>query len=215
MLAPVQQLRPSSPPPPRTPEREALRIAIEVRATAARRLDRVHAAQEAASGQVLGAKNAVRQTETALAEVKADQTRHLARVALGEAQGSPVEDAAVALEEAQEALAAARATQDALAAEAASVEKELAAAEFRLDAAVKAVAKAGMAQLVADYETSRNTYLDMCRTMTALSRLGCSPLSRWGGSIDDGSRPDPIVAQGWVTAITARRSDADAELPQS
>ena len=215
MLAPVQQLRPSSPPPPRTPEREALRIAIEARATAAQRLAKISDARERASDAAIEASSAVKRATVALKEAKQGASRHLAAVALGEAQGSPVDDATSNLAAAEAHLAAARQTREALDAELTAAERELSTAETRLDDCVRTVASAGMAQLVADYEVACNVFADHCRIMSVLSRLGCAPLARWGGVGDDGSRPDPAAAQEWQAAITALRGDADAELPQS
>ena len=209
----------STAPPPRSPEREELRRAIERHAAAAKRRAQIADAQERGETASADAFAAVKHAKTNLEEAKASEGRHLVDIALGktDAGESPVQTATAALQNAEATLASAKRIAEALAAEGEAAEKEFAAASSRLNDAAGAAAKAdpAMQRLLADYQTARATYVDLCRVMTSLSRLGCAPLDSWGGSVDDIMRPDPIIAQSWQAAVAALRTDADAELPQS
>ena len=223
MTATVQKLRAvPTDPPPRSPERDQLRAAIEQHATAAKRLAKIGDARERAASVNLAAFSAVKRSKAALEEAATGESHHLASVALGEADAAanPVKAAAAALERAEAAYATSKKTEAALAEQADIAEHELAKAKSQLDDAVKAVVLADLAtqRLVHDYQTAQSTYLDLCKLMSALGNVGCHPV----GSFGEGYAPDyNFVSRGpapaapqWLAAISQLRENADAVLPQ-
>jgi multidrug efflux pump subunit AcrA (membrane-fusion protein) len=209
-------------PPPRSPEREALRVAIQEHVTAKQRLSKISDAQERAGSISLDLSVAVDRAKAALAEAQAGESNYLARVALLEADGagSPIEAAAAALEKVRSDYAQATKTSAALEKEAVTASQRLDWATINLNDAVKAAVKTDPAvtQLVADYQVAQKTYLDKCRLLSLLLDIGVCPID---GTFGEGYSPQHnFVSRGsapeaprWQAAINQLRADADAELP--
>jgi hypothetical protein len=205
-----------------SPERAALRVAIEQHATAERRLAKINDARERAASVGITAWSTVKAAKSALEEAKTGEGRYLAAVALGEADAaaSPLKLATDALTKAEADYELKKKTEDALRGETEAAENELASARAHLNAAVKAAVAADPAtqRLVHDYQLAQKTYLDLCKLMSDLSNVGCSPVGQFGEGyaprhnfLSQGSAP---AAQAWLAAISQLRTDADTALPQ-
>jgi hypothetical protein len=131
-------------PPRRTEARETLAGAIIEHAKAARQPTRLKAAIENTNDLLYGDDGALRAAEkanAALAEAKANESHHLAAVALGEAtaDGDPVIIATAAVEKANAHLDSARKTRAAIEEQLKVAESELQFAKGELDVAVRTV----------------------------------------------------------------------------
>jgi len=138
----ITQLK--SMPLPRSPEREALAEAIERHDAVSVHLARLKTALETSEGALYGdsgAMQAVERAEQRLEEAIADESRHLAAVALGETteDANPVRAAERASAEAEAQLTKMRNTRDALVEEAKDATSELEHAKRKIDVAVRYV----------------------------------------------------------------------------
>jgi chromosome segregation ATPase len=204
--------------PSRSPEREQLAKAIERQNATALHRDRLQGALKRAEAQLYGDDSASRAVETAeavLAEAKADESRHLAAVALSEAteDANPVTAAESAIAEAQSRLDTARRTRDALKEQLKAAESELSMARLRLDSCVDDVinASAPVEKLLADFATLHREFVMHRRVLEWLEGQGAIPREvsfraeprEWA---DAGEAP-------WNAAVSALATDADAPLP--
>jgi hypothetical protein len=152
-----------------------------------------------------------KQARVRLAEAQANESRHLAAVALGESSGSPIEDAKLALEQAEAAHETAKRTREALGAEARVAENEMSFASSHLNSAVRDVLQTSseVRQLLNDLEIARRSVADLVAQLRALP-YGAVPDHFWDARTVQASQ-DADAA--WRAAIAALRTDADAALP--
>jgi chromosome segregation ATPase len=223
-------------PPSRSPERGALAEAIERHAAATAQLARLKMALEASEGALYGdggATRAVDRAEEQLKEAKANEPRHLAAVALGEAtdDADPIRAAERALTEAQAQLDRARKTRDALTAEASDATSELDQAKRKIDDAIRDVfaSEAGAAISSTLCEAAAlQEQLGAKRLVLSFLREACfetwppndqlKPIENflfappYPLEASSATRAHPSLAP-WRLAQEALRTDADAPLP--
>jgi predicted nucleic acid-binding Zn-ribbon protein len=140
-------------PPRRTEARETLDEAIERHAAAQRQLTRLKTALDRAEAALYGeggAMHAAERAEAALKEAKANESHHLAAVALGDAteDANPTKAAERAVAEAQSRLDTTSRTKGALKEQLKAAESELPYVKDALDKAVRAVFKSEAAAIV-------------------------------------------------------------------
>jgi len=223
-------------PPSRSPEREALAEAIERRDAIAAHLARLNAALEQSEGSLYGdggVMRAVERAETQLEEAKANESRHLAAVATGEASenANPIKAAELALTEAQAKLDHMRKTRDALTAEANDASSELDHAKRKIDDAVRNVMHSEAGDIIDQTlgeAAALQEQLGAKRLVLSFLREAC--FETWPPSDETKpirqfleARPYPLEASSgtrahpsltpWRLAQEALRADADAALP--
>ena len=203
-------------PPPRSAERQTLAEAIDRHREENAHLESLRAALENISGEIFGdAGAALSRAEAALVEAKADESRHLAAVALGQAMAEdPVKAATLALEDARGKVDKLRKTRTALEAEQKAAERALMYAEMRRDEAVSAAVKADPAvrQLVAAFNEAERNYMSLRQVMGIVGTERLPDEAKFWDSIHRWSEM-PGAAQ-WKAALAALRTDADAALPE-
>jgi hypothetical protein len=233
-MAVATQLR--SVPPSRSPDRQRLAEAIEHHATAQRRLAAIRAASEHSADLLYGENGAIdasKLADVALEEAKKDESRHLAAVAIGEADAdadaNPVKAALAAVEKAHAALDAARKTKNALEDQQLAADAELVSAKRVLDECISTVlrSEAGAvidrtlreaAGLQADLGAKRATLSFLKSAFSWQERELAKPIHdflaapaypwEWNNKISE----HPAIAP-WARAREALARDADAALP--
>lgn len=213
--ATVQALRPTqSPPPAQSPERHALREAIERHAQVEERLAKINAAQERASSASINAMIGAKQARVALAEAQQNESRHLAARVLGEVDSTsdPIADAKHKLEQAEQQHETARATRNALEVEARTAESELASARSHLDAALRNVLREApeVQQLLADLDVAKKTVADVVLKLISLPPGVTGDFSWNLNEFNLGQQPKH---PRWEAAVAQLKTDADAVLP--
>lgn len=217
-MSAVQQLRPtaSTPPPPRTPERETLRQAIERHSAAEQRLVKIRTAQERADAARSVAFGAARQAQAELDAARLAEGRFLVLTALDEAAAAdnPVDAAVSALGRAEADLAAAKKLEAALANEAKAAENALNLANMGLNDAVRAALHTSpeVQTLLDDLAIARGAVADLIAKIKSLP-VDAVPDHFW--NMRDEPPPSAQADAAWQAAIAALRTDADTPLPTS
>jgi hypothetical protein len=218
--------------PPRSPEREALAEAIERHRNATVRLAKLKAAHKRAEDDLYGADGAIRtfdKAEIALKEAKANESKHLAAVATGEADGDEVKTAELALAEADARWTKARKTRDGLKAEIEATEREIISLWDRRDKALRAVLRAEAADFISALMQQTRSLQEQIGANRAVlmllngatfgdDREAKQPVvdylaapahpAEWNYKVDK----HPALAP-WFAALEALGQDADAPLP--
>ena len=214
-------LRIAGEPPERSPEREQLAEALAKRNDANHELGDIEAALLRARNTVDAATIAVAEKTKALETAKGANTDYLARAALGKSGDVPppsVQEARIALQDAQDKLDAARSTVALFENNRQVTIGEVSYAERDVDRAVEAVVKASteIRALVGRLKTAYAELVDVRNALRAMqSRLPDN--LKIMGSVDIPSihQDDLKLAATWRAAIAALATDPDALLPTS
>jgi DNA repair exonuclease SbcCD ATPase subunit len=205
--------------PPRSPEREQLAEAIAKRNDANRELGDIEAALLRARNTVDAATIAVAEKTKALETAKGANADYLARAALGRSGDVPppsVQEARIALQDAQDKLDAARSTVALFENNRQATVDEVSYAERDVDRSAEAVVKASteIRALVGRLKTSYAELVDVRNALRAMQSRLPDDLKILG-SVDIPSihQDDLKLAATWRTAVAALASDADALLP--
>jgi chromosome segregation ATPase len=205
--------------PPRTPEREQLAEAIAKRNDANRELGDIEAALLTVRNTVDVATIAVAEKTKALETAKGANADYLARAALGRSGNvlpPSVQDARLALQDAQDQLDAARSTVALFENNRQVTVDEVSYAERDVDRAVEAVVKASteIRALVGRLKAAYAELVDVRNALRAMQSRLPDDLKILG-SVDIPSihQDDLKLAATWRTAVAALVKDADAELP--
>jgi hypothetical protein len=207
--------------PPRTPERVELASAIARRNDANRELGDIEAALLRARNTVDAATIAVAEKTKALETAKGANADYLARAALGRSGDVPppsVQDARLALQDAQDQLDAARSTVALFENNRQVTVDEVSYAERDVDRAVEAVVKASteIRALVGRLKTAYAELVDVRNALQVMRERLPDDLKIIGSvDIPRINLDDLKLAATWKAAIEALRTDADAPLPTS
>ncbi len=223
-------------PPSRSPERQSLATAIERRDAVDAHLARLKTALEQSEASMygdMGLLSAVDRAEQRLEDAKADEVRHLAAVAMGEAteDSNPIKAAGLVLSGAQAKLDLARKTRDAVTTEINDATTELDRAKEKINDAVREVfaAEAGAAISSTLCEAAAlQEQLGAKRLVLSFLREACfetwppndqlKPIENflfappYPLEASSATRAHPSLAP-WRLAQEALRTDADAPLP--
>ena len=213
-------LRRPEPAPSRAPERQRLAAAIERHRAATDRLSRIRTATPTADDRAYAARRAVDAAEVALGEAKANESRRLAAVLIGDPDdGSPtLADVAATLTAAKTALALARATCDALQEQEDVAERDLDNARRDRDQAIAAIVatSAAVAKLLAENDAARRC---LAESAAVLSFLGLTRLPPAGQHWDAEQSNAAVLAAWhsavpvWEAALAAFEAEPDEVLP--
>ncbi len=217
----------------RTPEREALAVAIAARDWARTRLEEIRTAQERATDAGIAARHALDTATAELQDARATEAHRLAAafIAGTDVIDRPADDAHRA---AEERLATLRRARDALVVEADAADRELADAERGVARAVRNVALADPAVATALDECAVRfeAFALSARTIAFLRSAGVLPRTLGDQRELEVDRPDlaarcrfPDAAESiiqfsssmapaaWAAALDKLSSDADTPLP--
>jgi hypothetical protein len=205
-------------PPPRTPARSALALAIEKYEQAKRALAGNQAAIAAASDKIYAAREFIEQAKQSIEKARQDAATLLTQQMLGEGNDPDrpisIAEAREALRAAEENLEIATSARSALEAQAKDLKQaQIPWAEVGLDAAVREVlrseAAAALETLAATYRDLKRQIVDLDAVLEWATSEGILPRG-WRVEPTPGDRPN--LAR-WRDAAARLREDCDFPLP--
>jgi hypothetical protein len=208
--------------PPKTPEREALAVAIERHNTAVRSFDATEKAlDELRIHRAGGAVDRLQDARAAVETAKANAVTHLTAVALGEAGEPPmsVKDARLNLQVAEDELEAQQKTFEALQAARTNWDSQIRWSKSRLDDAIKDVVKSepGIRNLLTKFEAAKAEMRKLRQELIWFDQRGMIPsdLKFWDAT-NFWAEAGPMLSERtapWAGAIKELASNSEAPLP--
>jgi hypothetical protein len=209
-----------APPSARSTARADLAAAIEARAAATARLERVKKAEDALNSKIYAAVPAIEAAEAKVVEAKEKAPAFIVAQVLGEANDAdaPIstKQAQAELQLAQDELEALRSAREPLKQELSACEQDVRHAEWKLRARIgEAVAADNATLALLDrFAAAAREFLGTRKALEMLSSREALPEgTRWlQHAYED---VGDAIFNEWHAALTALESDADARLPSS